>query len=254
MLTRTGRARDLAAGGLEISAHMLGKLAKLQVHHIFPQARLYEKEFNYSRGHVNAIANFCFLTQDANLEILDRLPEDYFKEVEEKYPGALESQWIPLDPELRKRERYLDFLAERRTLLAKAANEILDALIATPAPDPANVSSELSLKIATQEEVEDTDAKASVEELVESYGLASPSFVEVVVDPLSGDELGMADFLWLDGLQGGYDDPVLVTLEPEPNEVERMTAAGYHVLQSIGSLEAMLKRRSEELIGSSTFS
>jgi hypothetical protein len=251
MLTRTGHARDLAAGGLEISAHMLGKLAKLQVHHIFPQARLYERR--YSRGEVNAIANFCFLTQDANLEILDRPPEEYFKEVEAKYPGALESQWIPLDPELRAPERYLDFLAERRKLLAAAANEILDALIATPAPEPADVSSKLELMPVTQDEVEDSDgAKVSVVELVERFGLAPPAFVEVVVDPLNGDELGMADFLWSDGLQGGYDEPVVLTLDPDPNELERMTAAGYHVFQSIDSLETMLLRRSEDLAGSTT--
>ena len=49
---------------------------------------------------MNALANFCFLTKETNLNISDRLPEDYFPEVEAAQPGALASQWIPVDPAL----------------------------------------------------------------------------------------------------------------------------------------------------------
>jgi len=44
------------------------------------------------------LANFCFLTKDTNLNISDRLPRDYFPEIERNHPGALASQWIPTDP------------------------------------------------------------------------------------------------------------------------------------------------------------
>jgi hypothetical protein len=116
LLTRVLKARDWGNGGLELNAHMLGKLSGLQVHHIFPKALLYKHSYN--RGEVNAIANFCFLTQQANLEISDRNPEEYFAQVEQKYPGVLASQWVPMDCELWKVERYRDFLAARRELLA----------------------------------------------------------------------------------------------------------------------------------------
>ena len=58
---------------------------------------------------MNALANFCFLTKDTNLDISDRLPEEYFPEVEAAHPGALASQWIPTDPALWKIERFRDF-------------------------------------------------------------------------------------------------------------------------------------------------
>ena len=80
------------------------------------------------RSQVNAVANFCFLTQDTNLAIGKRKPEDYFPAVEGKNPGALASQWIPEDPELWRIDRYPDFLAARRELLAEAANTLLNQL------------------------------------------------------------------------------------------------------------------------------
>lgn len=249
LLTRMGKARDLAAGGLELSAHMLGKLAQLQVHHIFPQARLYGA--NYARGEVNAIANFCFLTQDANLEILDRAPEDYFADVEEKYPGALASQWIPTNPQLRSVERYRDFLAARRELLAQAANDLLDGLITSPAPPAAEVSADLAAPAPV--DIETTDAQTRVDELVKEYGLASPVVNAVVEHPATGVELGMADFLWSDGLQGGYDDPVVLALDSDPTDRDAMTAAGFRVFHTVEALEALLARRSEELVGAKPF-
>ena len=92
LLTRVHGARDFGSG-LPLHSHLLGHLTSLQVHHIFPKAVLYDA--GYGRSQVNAVANFCFLTQDTNLAIGKRQPEDYFAEVEAKHPGALASQWIP---------------------------------------------------------------------------------------------------------------------------------------------------------------
>src|SRR5262249_61861711 len=92
--------------------HLLGRLASLQVHHVFPKAVLYDT--GYGRSQVNAVANFCFLTQDTNLAIGKRRPEEYFEEVEEKHPGALTSQWIPLDRALWRGGRYCDCFAAKR--------------------------------------------------------------------------------------------------------------------------------------------
>ena len=55
---------------------------------------------------MNALANFCFQTKQTNLDIGDRLPEEYFPEFEKQHPGALASQWIPTDPELWKIKNY----------------------------------------------------------------------------------------------------------------------------------------------------
>jgi hypothetical protein len=64
MLTRVHGARDFGSG-LPLHSHLLGHLTSLQVHHIFPKAVLYDA--GYLRSQVNAVANFCFLTQDTNL-------------------------------------------------------------------------------------------------------------------------------------------------------------------------------------------
>ena len=99
----------------------------LEVHHIFPKALLYRAEFQ--RSEVNAVANFCFLTKDTNLQIRDRSPAEYFREIEARHPGALASQWIPMDRELWEVENYSRFLEERQRLLAEAANALLDDLL-----------------------------------------------------------------------------------------------------------------------------
>jgi hypothetical protein len=72
MLTRMGEARDWGTG-LPLKASLLGKMSRLEVHHIFPKAQLRKR--NYKRSEVNALANFCFLTKDTNLDISDRQPE-----------------------------------------------------------------------------------------------------------------------------------------------------------------------------------
>ena len=92
LLTRMGEARDWGTG-LPLKASLLGKMSRLEVHHIFPKAQLYKR--NYKRAEVNALANFCFLTKDTNLDISDRLPEEYFPEIEEAHPGALARSGFP---------------------------------------------------------------------------------------------------------------------------------------------------------------
>ncbi|HIL72142.1 MAG TPA: DUF262 domain-containing protein, partial [Verrucomicrobia bacterium] len=119
LLTRMGKARDWGTG-LPLKSSLLGKMSRLEVHHIFPKAQLYKN--NRQRAEVNALPNFCFLTKDTNLGISDRLPEEYFPEVEEAHPGALASQWIPMDRKLWKIGNYPEFLNARKILLADEMN------------------------------------------------------------------------------------------------------------------------------------
>ena len=133
LMTRVCHARDWGTAD-ELTAHLLGHLSSLQVHHIFPKALLYKH--GYSRREVNAIANFTFLTQETNLEVSNKDPAKYLPAYEKQNPGAIASHWIPMDPELWKIENYLEFLAERRKLLAQAANDFLDKLCAGTQPAP----------------------------------------------------------------------------------------------------------------------
>jgi len=105
-------------------------------HHIFPVSLLYGRGFqedsHLHRKLVNEIANRCFLTAETNLSLTNRAPEQYLPEVEEKYPGALVRQFVPMDPDLWRFDRYGDFLAARRELMACKLNEFMAALITEP--------------------------------------------------------------------------------------------------------------------------
>lgn len=113
-----------------------GAAYAMHSHHIFPQGLLYRSGWdsdNYMhRQTVNEIANRAFLTAASNLSLSDANPADYLPEVESKYPGALASQFIPMDPTLWDVTRYRDFLEARRELLALKMNEFRDALITEP--------------------------------------------------------------------------------------------------------------------------
>ena len=53
-------------------------------------------------------------------------------EVEMKFPGALKKQFVPMDPNLWREEKYADFLEARREMMARKINEFMEALIAEP--------------------------------------------------------------------------------------------------------------------------
>ncbi len=123
--------------GLPLGSHP-GNSYRLHSHHIFPQSVLYRNGYNpdnhLHRKVVNEIANRAFLTQETNHEISNRLPEEYLPEVEDRFPGTLSKQFIPMDPLLWRLDRYEDFLAARRELLARKINEYMNALIREPIP------------------------------------------------------------------------------------------------------------------------
>ena len=248
LLTRVRGARDWWNGAPALSAAMLGKLSKLQVHHIFPKAQLYAKD--YSRGQVNAIANFCYLTQDTNLWVTSREPQEYFAKVEEKYPGALASQWVPMDEQLWSLGRYPDFLEARRVLLAETANEFLDSLLQAPAkalPEPLALTE--VIVVGTEADAIDSEVLELVAWLKER-GYSEPDLDVEVQDPLTTEALVAAEALWPNGLQEGIGDPVVLELDQlEPETEARLVELGYRVFPSIDSLKRFVETMARERIG-----
>jgi hypothetical protein len=119
-------------------------------HHIFPVSVHYGDGGSDADNHlhkkiVNEIANRAFLTGSSNISLSNTLPEKYLPEIEAKYPGALAKQFVPTDPELWKLDRYDDFLAERRRLIAEAINGHLDTLMTEVKPEPGKPVTELVL-------------------------------------------------------------------------------------------------------------
>ena len=133
---------------------------KIHNHHIFPSSLLYSEEGGYTSDNhmhkklVNEIANRAFLTGESNVTLGNTPPSEYLPEVREQYPGAIESQYVPNDPELWEVERYEEFLKERRRLLAEAINERMEELIGgteSPSEDaPASALLEMGESVALE--------------------------------------------------------------------------------------------------------
>lgn len=244
LLTRVVGARDFGSG-IPLQQQMLGHLATLQVHHIFPKAYLYKH--GYERGEVNAVANFCFLTQQTNLAISDRQPDDYLAEVEAHHPGVLASQWIPTDPDLWRVDRYRDFLEARRELLARSANQVFadlrTATVATETPLERMVVTDVK-----RPDDELADVRALVEQLT-ALGYVEPQVDVEISDPETGRVLAVAEAYWERGLQPGLGEPVVLELDPDEANVDRMRALGYEVFTSVSSLHEYADRRSREAAG-----
>jgi len=240
LLTRTLSARDLG-NGIPLSAQMLGHLSSLQVHHIFPKARLYAA--GYSQGEVNAVANFCFLTQDSNLAISDQDPAVYFRQVESRHPGVLASQWIPMDESLWAVDRYLDFLAARRELLAQATNRFLDELLNGAGADvalPERPSEPVHVSVGADER---TAVVGDLVAWLEEQGFAQPERDVEVTDPASGKLLSMAEAFWPRGLQEELGQPVVLELDADEADEEGLAALGYLVFNSPDALKEYVERQ-----------
>lgn len=126
VLARSQGAHDWFTGQT-LYKKAVGKSNGLHSHHIFPRAVL-RKAHVTERVLVNQVANRAFLTQKANLKIASQEPSKYLPVVEEKYPGALRQQHVPMHEELWHKEAYLDFMEQRRKLLARAMNRFLSKL------------------------------------------------------------------------------------------------------------------------------
>ncbi|GGS05471.1 MULTISPECIES: GmrSD restriction endonuclease domain-containing protein [Streptomyces] len=113
-----GTARDWATN-IAISDQPMNSGAKIEFHHVFPRARV---QGTFAKEEWNSLANLAFVTGQTNKMISSGLPVDYMAGIA---PERLAEQWIPGDPELWSLDRFPDFLAARRSLLANVLNELL---------------------------------------------------------------------------------------------------------------------------------
>lgn len=241
-LTRMGGAKDWGSG-LPLKANLLGKMSKLEVHHIYPKAQLYKR--NFKRPEVNALANFCFLTKDTNLNILDKLPEIYFPKIEEKHPGALATQWIPTDPNLWKIENYREFLEARKNLLAAEANRQLAELLhgdtrwmsksATVMPEPLTVIGGITSE-AEEEALEELN------NWVLAQGLPAGQVAYDHADPQTGEQVAVFDLAWPNGIQEELSVPVVVLLNESSEMVALASAAGYRCFTTVNMFKDYIQR------------
>jgi hypothetical protein len=156
VVARNRGARDWF-NGQPLYAKNIGKSNGLEYHHIFNQDMLYksgryDSSSPQDRLRVNEIANIAYLTSAANKEVSNKPPGQYLPDVVKRYPDALRQQVVPEQPALWQLERYEDFLAHRRQMLADAMNAYLDGLLADE--KPADVSIEDYIAAGEGESVE----------------------------------------------------------------------------------------------------
>ena len=245
LLTRVGQAQDLLTG-VALQKQLLGSLSSLQVHHIFPKKVL--RDYGYRRGDINAVSNFCFLTQESNLIISKREPKDYFKQViKEAGEEALSSQWIPLDRKLWEIKNYHDFLEARRELLAAASNKFLNSLLNGKAK-------ELNLpKLAAPEDEESLERQLKLQELIaelSEYGAAKPQFDVEIYHPETGSLVAIAEAYWPDGLQPGLGEPVILDLDKNEVDQDLIQDMDIKVFYSARRLLRYVKEHSKSNAGS----
>jgi hypothetical protein len=231
LLTRMGEARDWGTG-LPLKGNLLGKMSRLEVHHIFPKAQLYKRKFK--RPEVNALANFCFLTKDTNLDISDRLPEEYFPEVQKAHSDALASQWIPSDPALWKIENFRAFLEARKTLLATELNRRMEDLLhgdtrwlAGPKTVPPFAA--VGSGITSEEEEEQLEA---LSRWMEVQGLPRGVLAYDFADAATGEQKAVFDLAWPNGIQEELSQPVAVLLNESNETLAIANRAGYRCFRS----------------------
>ncbi len=122
VVARARDARDWFTG-IRIYDRAVGQSHGDERHYIFSRKVLRAVGIDDSQRY-NAVANRASLGQPAPKE--HRVsPAEYLPKVDVQQPGSLHAQSVPLDRELWNPERFFDFLAARRRLLAEAINTFI---------------------------------------------------------------------------------------------------------------------------------
>ena len=243
ILSRIHDARDWGTGN-RLRHHSLGDHTNLELHHIFPKA--YLRRNGVTANDANNMGNIAFQTRETNRLISSTPPIEYMPSVSTNWPGALESQWIPMDEELWKVENYSQFLEARRQLLAEAANEMLEQLRNGVIP-PVEPASEIRLQaVDTQNELSNVDPDDEEEILkaannfAEENGFSSGEFAYEIYNGNTNEPSAVLDLAWPDGLQKGYSQPVAILISENPEVFKSANDAGFKVFTTLQDFDRYL--------------
>ena len=239
ILSRIQDARDWGTGN-RLRHHSLGDHTNLELHH---------SRNGISANDANNMGNIAFQTRETNRAIGRRPPEEYMPEVIAKWPGALESQWIPTDPELWRVENYSRFLDARRRSLAESANEMLRTLQAGVLP-PAEAHTYLEQAEPSFVDVgsitDDSDNEEAIileaSRLASEHGLSTGETAYEVYGEETGDLMAVLDIAWPDGLQTGYSQRVTLLIDEDNAVIRAASDAGFRVFTSLDTFKRYIER------------
>lgn len=167
-----------------------------------------------NKSQVNSLANYAFLTKETNLEISDRFPSEYLAEYYVKQPGAIESNWIPVDHTLWKIDKYEEFLAKRRELLAQGTNEFLASLYSDKI-EQTTIEDFANRETTTVSDIEEEQVIMQIAHWMDENGLSSGVRNYVII--VDGKEY-VLDLAWPNGIQENLSTPLALLLN-ETDEV-----------------------------------
>ena len=247
VMSRVNSARDWGTGN-QLRHHSLGDHSNLEMHHIFPKA--YLRRNGVMANDANNIGNIAFQTRETNRAIGKRPPHEYMPEVAERWPGTLESQWVPTNPDLWRVENYHKFLEDRRQRLAHAANWLLDTLrsgLLPPDTEP-NTRSTIVATTRVREELSSIDSEdeaailAALNQFALHQGLAAGQLAYEIFNEDSGEPVAVLDLAWPDGLQAAYSQPVAVLIDEDPLVQLAANSANFKVFTSSDEFHHYVER------------
>ena len=146
-----------------------------------------------------------------------------------------------MDRNLWKTENYRDFLAARRDLLAKAANDLLDNLLAGSVPESQSTTPILDRELVIIPGGVDSEDEQSI--LNECNGWLAQYYLEQgeyryeLTDEATGQSLAYLDLAWPDGIQVGKSEPVALLLDEGQETIEAANRKGYRCFRDFDSFK-----------------
>ena len=139
-------------------------------------------------------------------------------------------------------EYYLDFLSARRELLAQAANNFLDSLVAGTIPEKEIGPSVLErIEFGIPGEIStpaEEDLLLECNAWIVANGLPEGEFLFELTDPVNNQMLAVLDLAWPEGLQEGLSKPVALLIDEGRETEEAANRAGYRYFTDLESFRS----------------
>lgn len=200
----------------------IGKSYEIENHHIFPKSLLYKHNYPEKTAEdtkkVNQISNRAFVTKNSNMDIFNKKPSFYLKEISKRYPGELEKQFIPNSPELWELNRYEDFMRKRREMIAEGINNLMKNLLKEESePDETSVED-----LIASGENDKVEFKSSLRWDVKNNGI-NKNLQKVVAKTITGFMNTKGGML----LIGVTDDGSIYGIENDINSLNKKNLDGF---------------------------
>jgi hypothetical protein len=158
-----------------------------------------------------------------------------------------------MDRKLWRIENYLEFLAARRELLAKAANEFLDSLVAGGVPEVQTTTSILDHEVPSIpgriESPEEEEQLLHCMTWMEQQSLPIGEIEYELIDDGTRDILAVLDLAWPEGIQTGRSQPIALLIDEVDDTLQIAQQHGYRCFTDFNQFKKYVR---DEVLGLET--